>query len=94
MTTPVTPEMRKAVYEADCAEHGHLFDLTDLFFGGTAGRSMFGNPDPKKLPSMHCRRCGRIWAILEADGSSYDEAESKLVGIVKTPDHAKPKPRP
>jgi hypothetical protein len=92
MSTPVTPEMRQAVYADECARIGHAFDFTDMFHG-QGGRGQLGNSDPGKLPVLTCMRCGRIWAILEADGASYQEAESKLVGIVKNPNDAKPKPR-
>jgi hypothetical protein len=104
LTTPitVTPEMRQAVYAADCAEYGHAFETTGLFFGGrgTGTAAEFGNPNnPDAFPTVTCSRCRHVWVLLDSEGVDYEDAVIKLTGKVKDPEEAKPargrkKPKP
>lgn len=79
----VTPEMRKAVYEADCAEHGHILDTRQAI-----SNSPLNNPDinapvvrsdnPFKMPHILCQRCRMVWLVMEEGKESYESALENL----------------
>lgn len=95
MTAPeeirVTPELRAAVYAADCKARGHIYDVM-VGYGATddpdviAGRPA-GDGVSDELPHLYCRRCQRVWLVLaDSPGVSYDDAEEKVTARLKAAD--------
>jgi hypothetical protein len=84
MTTPivVTDEMRQAVYDADCAVKGHIYNLTTMMNSANQVKSR----DPNLLPHVSCLRCTRVWLVIEDDGDNYDDAETKFQDKLKATD--------
>lgn len=78
MAVTVTEEMRRAVYEEDCRRNGHLvsYDNAMLFEVGTEGARVAG-PDGKQA-HITCRRCGKVWLIVEEAADSYQAATVAL----------------
>lgn len=81
MGIEVTPELRAAVYAADCQQMGHLIDVK-VGYGEQddvdvlTGRA--GEDD--ELPHVYCRRCGRVWVIVaDSPGVDYDQAEAQIL---------------
>ena len=79
----VTDEMRKAVYEADCARFGHIADISQAISNDPHNNVGVNTPtircdDPHKMPHITCRRCGKVWLILEQPGDTYDHALDQL----------------
>lgn len=73
----VTPEMRQAVYDADCADKGHQLDpYSGIKFNN--GRQSLESTDEFKLPHIVCTRCGHVWIIGPADGANYEDVERLL----------------
>jgi len=89
MTTPVTPEMREAVYAEDCKKNGHILDITNMFQNSDedsiAGRHApdVQGPDDETFAHIFCRRCGRVWIVLEDSGRDYDQAVKKFQKLLK-----------
>lgn len=81
----VTEEMRRAVYELDCADFGHLIDLRNAI--GTVSHDSAGmvvRPAAEfVLPFVTCSRCGRAWIVSPLDGWSYEDAERILYGMLR-----------
>lgn len=80
----VTPELRAAVYAADCQEQGHIFDVMVANGPSSDPDVLHGRPGsdgvPDTLPHLLCRRCRRTWLILaDAPGAGYDDAEQRLM---------------
>ncbi len=78
MTIPitVTPEMRQAVYDADCVVEGHVFKIDNvlqLVNNTTALANAEG-----LIPHLYCARCGKVWLVVETPGNGYADAESKF----------------
>ena len=85
----VTLEMRKAVYELDCTEKGHIFDTNKIF------KFELANTDthlsiPKiditptgELPVIRCTRCGNVWLVIPMEFGGYDQAEARLYDQLK-----------
>lgn len=98
MAIEVTDEMRRAVYEADCAAHGHILDTSSAV--GNDGDvhperytpSVIG-PDADTLPHIRCQRCTKIWLVIEDPGDDYADAVAKLKARVRDPESVKPRPR-
>lgn len=79
----VTDEMRRAVYEADCVQMGHIPNFGNLFITeGSDGYIPPGVPEDV-MPHITCMRCGKVWLLIEEPGVSYEEAESKLTSNLK-----------
>ena len=92
MTTPiqVTPEMREAVYAEDCKLFGHIPDITNMFQNSDED-SLVGRhapdiqgPDDETFAHIFCRRCGRVWIVLEDSGRDYDQALKKFQKLLKS----------
>jgi hypothetical protein len=73
----VTPEMRAAVYEQDCADQGHIptFDNALRFDAARVGR--IKGPDGKQ-PHIECLRCHKVWLVVEDPGDDYEAATIAL----------------
>lgn len=87
----VTPEMRQAVYAADCKLNGHLYDTSGLLQpvpnpNGFAPIYELGAYDPDEFPAIKCSRCGQVWIVLPVAGEDYEDAERKLFTKVKPND--------
>jgi hypothetical protein len=83
MATEVTDEMRKAVYEADCAAKGHILDITPAFGAPSGSSNTVRGPDENTAPYLACRRCDKVWLVIEEPGNSYEEAETSLLDQLK-----------
>lgn len=82
----VTPEMRQAVYAADCLEHGHLLD-PKVGYGPGNDLDVLSGRDADELPHVRCRRCSKVWVILADDpADGYEAAEEKVTKRVKKGD--------
>lgn len=83
----VTPEMRAAVYAADCQEQGHLLMFHNAMY--SSGRSLqadsVGAQDHTQLAHIFCRRCGCVWLVIEHAAPSYEEALAQLDAVVSDP---------
>lgn len=84
MAIDITPEVRQAVYEADCAETGHRVDPMGVFsYSKTVQYQQIGSEDELKLPHMKCLRCGRVWIVCPLDGADYEDAERQLYSMME-----------
>lgn len=94
----VTDDMRKAVYEADCAAYGHLLDIANCFGHqpgsnpGTYASTVCG-PDSDTLPHLTCRRCHKVWLVIEEPGDCYADAVARLAASTPA-DLTRPAPKP
>ncbi len=88
----VTPEMRQAVYDADCVDFGHRFEIRTMFFGEGYAMDLVG-PNGR-LPHVTCNRCGKVWLVSQDFGLNYDDAVAKTKALLKDPDQFKPKVQP
>lgn len=101
MAIEVTEEMRQAVYQADCDAHGHMFDLVDVL-GQTDRLSPAGLPlpalrarDATQLPHLSCRRCRKVWLVIDEPGGDYAAAVVKVAARFGLPaDDERLRPRP
>lgn len=78
MPIEVTPEMRQAVYEADCEVKGHLFIFDNVFQSTDGHTSVVSGPDADTLPHVRCGRCTKVWLLIDDPGNDYDDAVVKL----------------
>lgn len=87
MAIEVTDEMRQAVHEEDCARLGHDFALEDAFQSVPGGSPypQLGARDSEAIPHLRCRRCARVFLIIEDGGNDYDDAAEKLKARLKNP---------
>lgn len=90
MSTPepvvVTPEMRRAVYAADCEQLGHQPDFQNAL-GGSWGHYMaIGGPDEQTMPHVKCARCGVVWLLWPTEFASYEEAVATVRSKLSAPD--------
>lgn len=78
MAVTVTDEMRRAVYDEDCRRYGHIisYDNALQFDEGTDGARIAGHDG--RQPHISCRRCGRVWLIVEEPGNDYGSAALAL----------------
>lgn len=79
----VTDEMRAAVYTADCALLGHIMDISQAISNDPHNNPGTNTPtvrceDPHKIPHMSCRRCSKVWLIIEQPGTDYVTALDNL----------------
>lgn len=89
MTAPqeITPELRAAVYAADCGAKGHIV-------GARWGADPTGDADTMpgrselndELPYVYCHRCGRVWIIVPYAGADYADAEQRALARVRPDD--------
>lgn len=84
--TPVTEEMRRAVYLDDCKRLGHAWTTQAMLRPENVpgwARTELRGPDGQ-LPHVACSRCG-VAALVVADdmGSNYDDALVKFRARVK-----------
>lgn len=78
MSIEVTPEMRLAVYEADCEQFGHI-PVYDRMFQSSDGRTLVvSGPDAETLPHVRCQRCTKVWLVIDDPGNDYADAVAKL----------------
>jgi hypothetical protein len=99
MAIEVTEEMRRAVYALDCDAKGHLVDFSNAVGltavpnanGGSYPAQDVLGPNDETLPHLTCRRCGRVWLIVEDAGDNYPDAVARLQGKVLNPDDFKPR---
>jgi hypothetical protein len=86
MTTPpeVTPEMRRAVLDAECAAKGHrpMLDGAIQATGPIPGK--VGGPEGQE-PHIYCDRCGRVWLVVAEPGTDYADAEKRFDARLKAP---------
>jgi hypothetical protein len=77
-TTEITPELRQAVYEADCETLGHMIDVGPGIAPSEHrnGRRIVG-PEGK-MPHLVCMRCANVWIIIAKSGRSYNQAERRF----------------
>jgi hypothetical protein len=69
-----TPEMRRAVYDADCAELGHVLSFDNVVQSpGADGEVTVPGPGGRH-PHIECRRCRKVWLIEGAPGEGYEQA--------------------
>lgn len=89
MTAPnpivVTPEMRAAVYAADCVESGHLLDIRVGYGPGNDIDVLGGRPEhgdetgELHIPHLTCRRCKRVWLVVsDQPANTYEAAEDAV----------------
>lgn len=79
MSTPIeiTPEIRQAVMDAECALVGHLLRFDSVSkFEGRNGR--IEGPVPGQMPHIFCSRCDHVWIVISKDGKSYNAAERQF----------------
>jgi hypothetical protein len=79
----VTPELRRAVYSADCKKLGHVLDVKVAYGEQEDPDVLAGRPDGRdeiwELPYVYCRRCQRVWMILaDSPADSYEDAEQAI----------------
>lgn len=108
MAIEVTPEMRAAVYEADCKARGHIWDTTNMLSATDEilPESTNGYPttvvraqDATQMPHLKCSRCERVWLVMDEPGNDYEDAVARAInrvgGDTKTPaDAFKPRRQP
>lgn len=76
MAVTVTDEMRRAVYEEDCKRLGHMLAYENAMrLEGRAGQVI--GPDGKQA-HIECRRCGKVWLVVEEPGDGYEAATVAL----------------
>lgn len=87
----VTPEMRAAVYEQDCREKGHLLAYENAMqLYGSSGQVM--GPDGQQA-HITCRRCPKVWLVVEEPGENYVAATVALDAKLQ-PQHRPTRPKP
>lgn len=92
MTIEVTEDVRRAVYEADCAAQGHLLDFNsavgsdpdDLDPQGVP-KTVLTGPEDGQLPHVRCRRCSRVWLLIDVSGANYDDAVRQVGERLRVP---------
>lgn len=93
MPIEITDELRRAVHDEDCAEHGHVIDFNGAFqrlsTDPHGGLSLEG-PDEATLAHLHCSRCSKVWLIVEDPGNDYADAVGRLRGKFRNPDDLRP----
>jgi hypothetical protein len=72
----VTPEMRRAVYEQDCRDRGHLLAYENAMQLSGSGGQVIG-PNGQQA-HIECRRCGKVWLVVEEPGEDYTAATVAL----------------
>lgn len=98
MAIEITEEMRRAVYAADCARLGHMFNLRNAVgvvadtADGTPAADVRG-PDADTLAHLYCDRCPKVWLLVEEPGEDYADAVASMRGRLKDPEWLKPRPR-
>jgi hypothetical protein len=92
----VDPAVRAAILVEECDKSGHIYDYTNMLYSSENGGTTdtLGAQDPSKLPHITCKRCPKVWFVVEAPGDSYERALGHLRGAVTdhkllTP-HARP----
>jgi len=84
----VTKEMRRAVYEEDCAREGHMLAFENaLRLEGRAGQVI--GPDGQQA-HITCRRCSKVWLVIEDPADDYDAATERLDARL-LPEHRRPR---
>lgn len=87
MAIEVTDELRRAVYAADCERLGHWYDMgaivghtDDVLPENPTGlpTAVLRAPDPTQMPHLLCRRCGKVWLVIDEPGDGYDDAVEKV----------------
>lgn len=81
----VTEEMRRAVYELDCKEKGHLPNFNNIFTSEPSENMKIGGTKGK-LPFVTCDRCNKVWLLIDVPGFNYLDALNKLKTRLKPED--------
>jgi hypothetical protein len=78
VTTPeITPEIRQAVLDAECAAKGHDLDFGNIAAVEGRGRRLTGSPDA--MPHIVCDRCAVVWIVAyRRSGRDYQQAERRF----------------
>jgi hypothetical protein len=83
----ITPEIRRAVYEADCEQLGHRLTFEDVSRSSETGDGGFvlrlAAQDHYRLPHIRCARCGSVWIVHPVRGVDYDDAERQIYGLLR-----------
>ena len=87
----VTPEMRAAVYADDCVIEGHIISIENMMSNNPHIKPKEYSPEIRsenegEFPHIFCRRCKKVWLIIEDPGTDYEDAETKLQGKLKATD--------
>lgn len=99
MAIVITDEMRAAVLAELGETCVHVYDMRDLIGSGPPDpdglpRSVVRARDDDRLPHLRCRRCGRVWLVIDTDGVDYDDAVAKAAQRMDRPDRFTPRPLP
>lgn len=99
MTTPdpvIDEATRAAVLAAECARLGHLHLFTNVLFSGQNGGSTdtIGAQDPTQMPHIVCRRCAKVWIVIETSGTCYQDAIGEVASVMTDSALITPCPRP
>jgi hypothetical protein len=79
--TEITPELRRAVYEADCEEMGHQIDANPIMRPIPGGGII--PADSTVMPSVTCHRCKKFWIVIPISGANYLQAERQFYEMLK-----------
>lgn len=92
----ITPEVRQAVHDEDCAEHGHQVEFGSAFqyVRTEHGGMHLAGPDHNTLAHLTCRHCGAAWLIVETPGRGYADALEKFTALLADPADAAPAAAP
>lgn len=101
MTTPdaapvIDEATRAAVLAAECAGKGHIHLFENMLGASQNGGStdIIAAPDPSQMPHVVCRRCGKVWIVIETTGCCYDDAIGEVAAVMTDSALITPPPRP
>lgn len=90
---PLTDAIRNAVHTEDCERLGHEFSFDALLQMHDPGHAPPRVRGPEgKLAHLRCRRCPKVWVVIEEPGEGYEDAVARLIAKFRDPNDAKPKP--
>lgn len=95
MSAPVevTPEIRRAVLDAECVGKGHLPSLNRAFRATNFPTPEIGGPQGQE-PHIYCDRCGLVWLLVAEPGDGYDDAVVRFDARLKSPPTRPGRPGP
>ncbi|MBW0088220.1 hypothetical protein I4I77_01180 [Pseudonocardia sp. KRD-188] len=79
----ITDEMRRAVHEEDCEQLGHMLATESVI--SIEGRTAQVAGPGDLQPHLNCRRCGKVWLVIEDAGDGYDDAVQRVSKRFKDP---------
>lgn len=78
----ITEEMRRAVLGAECDKLGHVPDISQAISNNPSevgeNTIRIRAEDADSIPHISCKRCRKVWLIVEDPGDDYDTAEAAL----------------